>query len=463
MLDVPKADTGVWEGNVQVGSAELTLVLHVARAPDGAIAATVDSPNQNAVGLKVDAIDIDDDGMRFEMAALAAVFEGTRDGPGTTITGVLTQAGTALPLVLRWRETARAVNRPQTPREPYPYLAEDVTYENASAGVTLAGTLTIPEGRGPFPAALLITGSGPQDRDETLFGHKPFLVIADHLTRAGIAVLRVDDRGVGGTTGEAMNATSEDLAGDVEAGVTFLEARPDIDAARVGLIGHSEGGIIAPMVAVHAPSIAFIVLMAGPGLPGEDILLLQGALIARAGGASEDQIEANRDLQTRIFAVVRSEPDPQLAEARLRLTIKEGLDRVARSYGRETSAVASTAAFAEAQLRAVQSPWFRYFLTYDPRPMLRQVQCPVLAIDGENDLQVPPREKLAAIEQALKEGGNHRVTARMLPKLNHLFQTSATGHVFEYAAIEETIAPPALELIASWIQEQVGGGSPGAR
>ncbi len=463
MLNVPKADTGVWEGSLHAGGAELKLILHVRRAPDGALAATVDSPNQNAAGLKVDAIDIDGDGMRFEMAALAAVFEGTSDGLGTTITRGFTQGGTTLPLVLRWQETASELNRPQTPREPFPYRAEDVTYENAGGGVTLAGTLTIPEGHGPFPAVVLITGSGPQDRDETLFGHKPFLVIADHLTRAGIAVLRVDDRGVGGSTGETRSSTSEDLAGDVGTGVAFLGTKPEIDAARIGLIGHSEGGIIAPMVAVQVPSIAFIVLMAGTGLPGEDILLLQGALIARAGGASEEQIEANRDLQTRIFAVVRSEPDLWVAETRLRLTIKEGLDRLARLHPSETGMVTNSTEFVEAQLRAAQSRWFRYFLTYDPRPMLRKVTCPVLAMDGENDLQVPPRENLAQIQLALTDGGNTRVTVKTLPKLNHLFQTSVTGHVLEYATIEETIAPVALELIASWIKEQVGGGVGGPR
>ncbi len=457
MINVPKADIGIWEGSVQMSGAELKLILHVGRAPDGTLAASLDSPNQNAVGLKVDAIDIDDDGMRFEMAGLAAAFEGTRDEPGTTITGKLNQAGTRVSLALRWQETASEIRRPQTPKEPFPYRAEDVTYENALGGVRLAGTLTIPEGHGPFPAALLITGSGPQDRDETLFGHKPFLVLADHLTRAGLAVLRVDDRGVGGSTGDTGNSTSDDLAGDVEAGVAFLEARPEIDAARIGLIGHSEGGLIAPMVAARSSSIAFIVLMAGPGLPGEDILLLQGALIARAGGASEQQIEASRDLQRRIFAVVRSEPDPRVAEARLRLTIKEGLDRLATEHASDAGVVATTAEAVEAQVRAVQSPWFRYFLTYDPRPMLRKVTCPVLAINGENDLQVPPRENLAAIDLALTEGGNTRVTVKTLPKLNHLFQTSVTGHVFEYASIEETIAPAALELIASWIREQVGG------
>jgi hypothetical protein len=386
------------------------------------------------------------------MKTLSAKFEGTRDEVGNTIVGKFTQAGTTLPLVLGWQERASELPRPQEPQKPYPYRADEVRYENKAGGVTLAGTLTIPTGQGSFPAALLISGSGPQDRDESLFGHKPFLVLADYLTRMGIAVLRVDDRGVGGSTGQTRTSTSEDLAGDVEAGVAFLKTRPEVDRAKIGLIGHSEGGIIAPMVAAQSAEIAYVVLMAGPGLPGEAILILQGALVAKAEGKSDEQIAENRELQERIFEIIRSEKDPQAAEARMRLTIKDGLTRLS-AVDKEAASV--TAEFVEAQVQAVQSPWFRFFLTYDPRPALRKVKCPVLALNGEKDLQVPARENLAAIEGALKVGHNPRMTVKELPKLNHLFQTSETGRISEYARNEETIAPIALELIGSWIKEQV--------
>src|ERR1035437_4995388 len=453
MTDKPKASEGVWEGKLKVGGVELRLLLRVSKESDGSLNASVDSPDQGAMGLKVDSIELDDDGVtRFEMKTLSAKFEGTRDEVGNTIVGELTQAGTTLPLVLGWQKRASELPRPQEPQKPYPYRAEEVRYENKAGGVTLAGTLTIPTGQGSFPAALLISGSGPQDSAESLFGHKPFLVLADYLTRMGIAVLRVDDRGVGGSTGQTRTSTSEDLAGDVEAGVAFLKTRPEVDPAKIGLIGHSEGGIIAPMVAAQSAEIAYVVLMAGPGLPGEEILILQGALVAKAEGKSDDQIAENRELQERIFEIIRSEKDPQAAEARMRLTIKDGLTRLS-AVDKEAASV--TVEFVEAQVQAVQSPWFRFFLTYDPRPALRKVKCPVLALNGEKDLQVPARENLAAIEGALKVGRNPRMTVKELPKLNHLFQTSETGRISEYARNEETIAPIALELIGSWIKEQV--------
>jgi len=432
---------------------ELRLVLRVSQESDGSLSATVDSPDQGAMDLKVGAIELGDGGVtRFEMKTLSAMFEGTRDDVGATIVGDFTQAGTSLPLILRWRERASELRRPQEPQEPYPYRAEEVRYQDRAGGATLAGTLTIPTGQGLFPAALLITGSGPQDRDESVFGHKPFLVLADYLTRMGIGVLRVDDRGVGGSTGQTRNVTSEDLAGDVEAGVALLKTRPEIDPAKIGLIGHSEGGIIAPMVAARSSEVAYIVLMASPGLPGEEILIRQGALVAKAEGRSDEQITVNRDIQKRLFQIIRSEKDPQVAEARIRLTIREGLARLSAA---DQDAASDTAAFVESQVQIAQSPWLRFFLTYDPRPALRRVKCPVLAINGERDLQVPAEENLAAIEGALRDGHNPRMTVQVLPRLNHLFQTSETGRVSEYARNEETIAPIALELIGSWIKDQV--------
>ena len=447
---------GVWEGVLKVGAVELRVVLHVSRGADGAPQATLDVPDQGAHGLSIDALVFNDTELRFDMTTPPASFAGTRDATGHVVVGTYEQAGTPVPLTLEWRETATQLVRPQEPKPPFPYRSEDVQYENAGAGVTLAGTVTIPAGDGPFPAALLITGSGAQDRNEELFGHKPFLVIADYLTRAGIAVLRVDDRGVGGSTGNTTSATTEDLAGDVEAGVSFLLARPEIDPVRIGLIGHSEGGLIAPIVAARSAAIAYIVLMAGPGLPGENILLAQAALIAEASGSSKAQIAANGELQRRIFAVLRSEKEPGDAEAPLRTVIADGLAQLARLAAADPASAMDTQPMVESQVRAVNSPWFRFFLTYDPRPVLAKVRCPVLAIDGSHDLQVPAEENLAAIRDALHSGGNDRVTTRIFPGLNHLFQTSETGHPTEYGRIEETIAPVALELIRSWILEQVG-------
>jgi pimeloyl-ACP methyl ester carboxylesterase len=311
----------------------------------------------------------------------------------------------------------------------------EVTYENKPGGAKLAGTLTLPPGFGPFPAVLLITGSGQQDRDEAIMGHRPFLVLADHLTRKGIAVLRVDDRGIGGSTGEVKTATTEDFAGDVLAGVEFLKNRgKPIDPHKIGLIGHSEGGTIAPMVATRSSDVAFIVMMAGTGVPGDEILMAQVAGLSKAAGVPAAAIARNLDLERQILDIVKQESDPKAREARLR-------------EWKEKSAPQMP----DAQVQAVMTPWMRFFVTFDPATALRKVACPVLALNGERDLQVPPDLNLPAIDKALKAGGNHDYQIVKLPKLNHLFQTSQTGAMDEYARIEETIAPGALETMSTWI------------
>jgi pimeloyl-ACP methyl ester carboxylesterase len=344
------------------------------------------------------------------------------------------------------------VRRPQTPKPPFPYKVIDVSYPNERGGVTLAGTLTEPDGTGPFPAVILISGSGAQNRDETLFEHRPFLVLADTLSRKGVAVLRVDDRGVGGSSGSIARSTSDDFAGDVLAGVAYLRSRGEIDGARIGLIGHSEGGIIAPMAATRDPRIAFVVLLAGTGLPGEDILYLQGQLILKATGADEVALARQRDLQKSLFSILKSETDEKAAETKMQHAFKAMIDALPEDQRKE---LAGAQGLIEAQLKMVRSPWFRYFLTYDPRPTLGKVRCPVLALVGEKDLQVPPKENLSQIEATLKAGGNSKVTVMELPGLNHLFQTCKTGSPAEYAQIEETLAPSALGKIADWIGDQV--------
>jgi pimeloyl-ACP methyl ester carboxylesterase len=340
------------------------------------------------------------------------------------------------------QDTTAQFNRPQEPKKPYPYDEEEVGYENKRDGVKLAGTLTLPRGKGPFPVALLITGSGPQDRNESLLGHKPFLVLADYLTRRGIAVLRVDDRGVGGSTGSVPDSTTENFAADVMAGIEFLKTRKEIDPEKIGLIGHSEGGAVAPMVAAQNGDVAFIVLMAGMGLTGEEILYLQGAMIMKASGASAGQLAKQRATQESMFKILKEEKDPATAEKRLHEELSRNLTEEEKKKSEQAIA---------AQIKQVNKPWFRYFLTLDPRSALRKVKCPALALNGENDLQVPATENLREIEAAIKAGGNKDITIVSLPKLNHLFQTSETGSLSEYAKIEETIAPVALKTIGDWI------------
>ncbi|HZS10056.1 MAG TPA: alpha/beta hydrolase [Blastocatellia bacterium] len=449
-----KGIKGDWAGVLDVGSLKLNLILHITQESEGALRGTMDSPDQGANGLKIDTIALQGQTLQFEMKQIGASYEGKLNAEATEISGQFTQGGATLPLTFK-RSAAGAVpapKRPQEPKPPYPYNEEEVSYENkAAAGVKLAGTLTLPRSPGPFPVVLLITGSGPQDRNEALLGHKPFLVLADHLTRQGIAVLRVDDRGVGKSTGRFGDATSEDFAGDALAGVEYLKTRREINPKQIGLIGHSEGGLIAPMVAAKSKDVAFIVLMAGPGVTGEEILYAQGSLIARAAGAAEPEIAKNRKLQEQMFAIVKQEKDPAAAEKKLR----EAADAVLAGLTEEQKKAASAKPAAiEAQIKSVNSPWFRYFLTYDPRPALKAVTVPVLALNGELDLQVPPKQNLPVIAKALEEGGNRDFKTVELPKLNHLFQTAKTGSVAEYTKIEETISPAALTVMSEWIIER---------
>lgn len=449
----PQGAEEIWEGTLKVGAMELRLVFHLFKQADGKYAGTMDSPDQGATGLPLDEVSVKGDAVRLEMKNLKIVYEGQRDKAGQEIKGEFKQAGQTFPLMLRKVTKPKETKRPQTPQKPYPYEEEEVRYENKKGGVTLAGALTRPRSGGPFPAVVLITGSGAQDRDETIFGHKPFLVIADYLTRRGIAVLRVDDRGVGGSTGKVEDATSADFADDVLAGVTFLKGRKDIDGSKVGLIGHSEGGIIAPLVASRSRDVAFIVLLAGTGLPGDEILYLQGAAILRVGGADADKLARQRATQEAIFTVVRQEKDNAAAEKKIREAVK-GL--ASKFDKKDSKDAVDTMPMLEGQLKRVMTPWFRHFLTYDPRPALRGVTCPVLALNGEKDVQVPAGVNLKEIEAALKEAGNKDVTVRELPGLNHLFQTCKTGAVSEYGSLEETMSPAALASIAEWIVQRTG-------
>jgi len=436
---------GTWEGALDVGAMKLRLALKVTKAADGAFAAKLDSLDQGANNLQVDAISLKDGAVHFEMKRLQVVFDGTLNKENSEIAGQFKQGEATYPLTLKRVAKPTTLNRPQEPKPPFPYDEEEVSYENKRDGVKLAGTLTLPRGKASSPSVILITGSGPQNRNEELLGHKPFLVLADYLTRRGVAVLRVDDRGVGGSTGAVPNSTSENFAADALAGIEFLKGHRGIDAKRIGLIGHSEGGLIAPLVASQSDDVAFIVLLAGPGLPGEDILLAQAALILKASGADPEALAKQRATQEMMFAVLKREKDNDTAEKKMR----EEFDKQTAGLSEDEKARAKQPL--DAQIKMVLSPWFRYFLTYDPRPTLAKVKCPVLALNGENDLQVPGAENLREIEATLKAAGNKDVTVMRLPKLNHLFQTSETGLPAEYVKIEETFAPVALKTIGDWV------------
>lgn len=442
---------GIWEGKLHVPGSSLRIVFKVSRTPEGKLTASMDSPDQGVTGIRVDEVLLQDNNLSMEITAIAGIYEGIISHDYSEIEGDWKQAGASFSLLLQKVEKAVEISRPQEPKRPFPYIEEGVKYENIEAGIILAGTLTLPDKEGSFPAVILISGSGPQDRDETVFGHRPFLVLADYLTSQGIAVLRVDDRGVGESTGDFSQATSKDFASDVQAGIEYLKKREEINPSQIGLIGHSEGGLIAPMVAVQSPDVAFIVLMAGPGLPGEDILYMQNELISRVAGMSEEKIDRNHYYNEKLYSLIKAEENEEILIKKATSIFYEYFTELTQE---ERNQIGDRDEYVDVQLQNMLSPWFKFFLTYDPRPTLSKVSCPVLAIIGSKDLQVPPKKNLKAIEEALIAGDNKNYLIKELPDLNHVFQTAETGSPDEYARIEETISLVALELTRDWILEQ---------
>lgn len=343
-------------------------------------------------------------------------------------------------------------NRPQEPQKPYPYYSEDIRFKNQQAGIHLAGTLTLPKKEGVFPAVILITGSGPQNRNEELAGHKPFLVLSDYLTRNGIAVLRYDDRGTAMSEGNFNSATSEDLANDVKSAVAYLTTRKEIDPGKIGLIGHSEGGLIAPLVAIQSKDISFIVMLGGPGVSGDKILQIQQRLIAEASGVSEEEIKGIERVNKKIFNIVKKSSDIELLKTDLRYTLQKFLNENP-DFKKPDHMTAEE--FIHLQTETYATPWMQYFIRYNPVNTLKKVKIPVLALNGEKDLQITPKENLNAIKKALRKAKNKNMTIMELPDLNHLFQEVDTGAPQEYQKIEQTYSPTVLKEILHWIKIQV--------
>lgn len=442
---VKAALAGTYQGKLVISpTATLTIIFHVVGSANKPTA-TMDVPEQGAKGLAVSETIVKGNTVTFRLPGIGATYIGTRSADGKKVTGSFTQGGHSLPLTLTRTTATVVVVRPQTPKPPFPYRTEDVSYTNPKAeGVTIAGTLSVPPGAGPFPVVLFITGSGPQDRDETIMEHKPFAVISDYLARRGIATLRVDDRGVGKSTGDLTNATSADFAEDTRAGVEFLKGRPEIDKKQIGLLGHSEGGLIAPIVAANNPDVAFVVLLAGPGVPGKEIILEQQKAIAKSMGASEVALAKNQQIAKAIVFILEKETDVVTARRKIKTLIDQEVLAVPIAQ-RDTVTKQLQNAY-----RPWCQPWFVYFLRFDPATVLQSVSCPVLALNGSLDLQVLPKQNLAPLEAALKKGSKD-VTVRELPELNHLFQHAKTGSPVEYAMITETFSPEALTIIGDWI------------
>ena len=429
---------GTWSGQLEIQGMELRVVFHVEQG-DGGLTATMDSPDQGATEIPVSDVTVVGDSVTLAVDRIAGAYEGVLVEDSAKIKGTWTQGGQSFPLALTPADEADTAlpPRPQHPEPPSPYAVDSVTFRNASAGLTLDGTLTRPEGEGPHPAVVLVSGSGPQDRNSEVFSHKLFHVLADHLTRQGIAVLRYDERGVGASGGTFDGATSEDFATDVAAAVRFLRSRSEIDADAVGLLGMSEGGLVAPMVHTRFEPVDFLVLMAGPSVPGYDILVEQTARIAAAQGTPSGAVDSIRSVQRRTLEGVATAPDSAAAAEHLRSVLEE--------EGVEPDRI-------QAQIDQATDPWFRFFVRYDPAPTLRQVDVPVLALYGSKDLQVPPKQNAPPMRTALRESPSRDATVRVLDGLNHLFQPAETGLPTEYAQIETTMAPRALRVVSSWIR-----------
>lgn len=435
---------GIWLGTLKVQSIELRIALTFSNTGDGFMA-TMNSIDQGSGEIPFDSVEYDDKHMIVTNLQIGVAIEGDFDFEKNLFNAEFRQGPGKFQIVFNKVDALPAFERPQTPKEPFPYISEDVTFENKSAGITISGTLTMPKTGGPFLVAILLTGSGPQDRNEDIFGHKPFFVLSDHLTRKGIAVLRYDDRGVGGTTA-VEGSTTGDFAKDGLAAVEYLKTRQEIDPQKIGFVGHSEGGMIAPIAAAQAEDIAFIVLMAGPGIRFSDIILFQKELRWKKFGMNDEDIALNRSWHNEISATVAQDISDQ-----------EVFDKVTAYFNTltedEKNRLHRTPETIRSEVNGLLEPWRRYATQYDPVTTLSQVKCRILAINGEKDAQVEPEANLAAIEKILKESEHPDFTIKELKGLNHLFQTAETGLEDEYIKIEETFSPMALNLISDWILE----------
>ena len=426
---------GYWKGEMNVGVQKLETAFDI-KAVENGYAATFDVPAQGAYDIPVDETTFQDGHLQLTMSALGARYSGTLKD--NVIEGEFTQNGMTFPLNLARSEMKeQKKTRPQDPQPPFHYQIEEVTFVNEKEGNTLAGTLTIPEGEGPFPAMVLVSGSGQQNRDEELMNHRPFWVIADYCARHGIAVLRYDDRGVGGSDGEVKNATSMDFSYDAEAAFDYLRNRKEINATKVGILGHSEGGVINFMVSARRPEVAFLVSLAGPSVNGIEVLKEQQAAILRASGMSEEMVQFNGKANAQMFDIIETSNDRAEADTLLRQLLKGW------GYNEELT---------EQTVGQMASPWMYYFLRYDPTDAIVKTNCPALLLNGTKDLQVIASQNLPGYEKIIAEHGKTNLTLRELPDLNHLFQHCETGSPNEYFEIEETISPEVLEMVVGFVK-----------
>ena len=437
--------SGAWHGKLSLPTGSLTIVFHISQTEQDVYVTTLDSPDQGANGIKTQTTSFNDSTLIIQIPVIHASYKGKLNSDNT-INGTFTQ-GMPLPLNLKKGEASRP-KRPQEPQPPFPYRSEEVTVRNERDGINLAGTLTLPEKGTKFPAVVMVTGSGAQNRDEEIMGHKPFFVIADYLTRNGIAVLRCDDRGTAASQGTHATATNEDFATDTEAMVNYLRSRKEINAKKIGIIGHSAGGIIAFIVAAKDPSIAFVVSLAGAGVRGDSLMLKQVELISKSQGMPDAVWQGMKpSIRNRYAILQQTDKTPEELQ-------KELYADVTKTMSPEQLKDLNTIQQLSAQISSMTSPWYLHFMRYDPAQDLKKLKCPVLALNGEKDIQVDAAMNLTAIQERVTGNGNKNVTVKAYPNLNHLFQTCEKGTLAEYGQLEETINPEVLKDIIEWIRKQ---------
>ena len=447
--------SGIWEGKLHA-NVDIRIVFHFAKDSTGHWTATMDSPDQGVKGIPCGAVSLGGDSLSVQMPSIHGAYFGVF-ASDRSIKGKWNQ-GAQFDLPLKKVEKVSTLNRPQTPVPPFPYSSEDVEYESTDKSLRYGATITTPKTGGPFPAVVLITGSGAQDRDETLFEHKPFAVLADYLTRRGLIVLRVDDRAVGKSTGSFSQSTSLDFVNDVCNSVEYLKTKPGVDLKKIGLIGHSEGGMIAPMVAVKRNDIDFIVLLAGPGEKIEKLMAEQNAAILSSQGVNEKAVQSFRDFYPSVNESIIQATSMEDASARLSKALDEWIKKTPKNYVLATTGISDDSTknkFTMKMVGAMYSPWFRYFLAFDPQPWLKQLRCKVLALNGEKDVQVPAHSNLDGIQNALENSQTKDFEVHAVPGLNHLFQTCKRCTVQEYGLLEETFSPVALQMIGDWMDRHV--------
>jgi hypothetical protein len=445
---------GAWDGSLDVLGSQLAIRV-VFETREGALAARIDIPQQGAHGMPLHEVRAAGSAVHFELDGRAgrAVFDGRRDGDA--IRGAFLQAGVRGDFALtRARDAASPGARPAAAAAGHD---EEVRFRNGD--VELAGTFSRPAGAGPHPALALLGGSGPQDRDADLFGMPFFRVLAEHLTWSGFAVLRWDDRGVGGSSGSTADSTTEDLAGDALAALAWLRARPEVARDRVGLLGHSEGGAVAALAAARGEA-AFVVQLAGAAMRGDALLAAQAERLAEASGAGAEKTAELLAAQRQLFAAVRSGQGWEAIESAAR---QRTLEQIEALPAEQRAAIADPRAYADtlvrAELEQARSRWYRFFLDYDPAPALEKLRCPVLAVFGGRDWQVPAAPNEALMRRAFEAGGNRRVSFRTWPTANHLMREAPTGSPDEYAGLPPELVPGLLDELTAWLRAQTAAGA----